>query len=272
MQWPANGTERTDMAKATSNGKPAAPKTPKAKEKAMDITSSSVPTPPAGSRPIITGNKKIVKDPMMARLPEEIAMSSSQEATHTAPLIKKEGKRIEPLTAETKIAAKAESQPADKDSTRDEPDADVKDKPPEAVASEPTVEEKEVSAEEVTAEPEAEKEQSEVAASKTAEADSKDESEQENAEKDDKELPSEASVAKEKKIKADDETKRQAAVDALVNSKQYFLPIDAAKKRRSHFIGILLLLLLVLGVAVLAALDAGVLDVGIEAPTDYLSD
>lgn len=77
-------------------------------------------------------------------------------------------------------------------------------------------------------------------------------------------------------VQAEDaEAERQAALDKLVESEKYFLPVDAVELRRAHqFIVYGLLLIIVLGFVLTdLALDAGLLHLnGITAPTNFFSN
>ena len=77
-------------------------------------------------------------------------------------------------------------------------------------------------------------------------------------------------------VQAEDaEAERQAALDKLVESQKYFLPVDAVELRRAHqFIVYGLLLIIVLGFVLTdLALDAGLLHLnGISALTNFFSN
>lgn len=77
-------------------------------------------------------------------------------------------------------------------------------------------------------------------------------------------------------VQAEDaEAERQAALDKLVESQKYFLPVDAVELRRAHqFLVYGLLLIIVLGFVLTdLALDAGLLHLnGISAPTNFFSN
>lgn len=70
----------------------------------------------------------------------------------------------------------------------------------------------------------------------------------------------------------EEESKREAALQELIDSKKYFVPLahDSSKpKKRSGFM-VFLVLLLVLLVAGYVLVDAGIIDVGIKLPYDLI--
>lgn len=66
------------------------------------------------------------------------------------------------------------------------------------------------------------------------------------------------------------ELEKQAEIEKLIENKHFFVPINAAQKRRSRRAIIVLGLMLIVVVGVLVALDAEVIDIGVEPFTDFL--
>ncbi len=91
------------------------------------------------------------------------------------------------------------------------------------------------------------------------------------------EVASEVSTKKQTQVenakKQDEAEKKQAEIEALVNNKQYFVPINAVQKQRSmRFVLLSLGFLLLVVAGALAAADAGLIELGIDAPTDFIQD
>lgn len=99
---------------------------------------------------------------------------------------------------------------------------------------------------------------------------------EENAERDEV-ADAAADVATKKQVKEEAEKKaaaqekHQAEVNALIASKQFFVPINAVKKRRTkQYVFLFLFILTLAALGFLAALDAELIDIGITPPTNYL--
>ncbi len=81
----------------------------------------------------------------------------------------------------------------------------------------------------------------------------------------------EQAAAKKEKTQTDAETqKRQEALNKLIEEKKYFVPVGQVSHRRHTKWALLLLALLFLVAACTFAIDAEVLDVGIELPFDLI--
>ncbi len=65
---------------------------------------------------------------------------------------------------------------------------------------------------------------------------------------------------------------RTAEVQKLVNSKEFFVPIGQASRRRSNYAGIILLILVIVAAAIGVnfAVDAELIEIGVEPLTDFL--
>lgn len=67
---------------------------------------------------------------------------------------------------------------------------------------------------------------------------------------------------------------QQEAVRALADSKQYFVPIGEAKRRRSaaKVLSVLVLVFIIAAAAAYAAIDAGLIDTNITLPYDFIKN
>ena len=86
------------------------------------------------------------------------------------------------------------------------------------------------------------------------------------------ELAGQAAAKKAQKNAEDEAAKRLAAAEALVDKQTYYVPVNAVHKRKTvHAFMVIFVLIVVLAGAV-AAIDAGLLDVGVELPFNLLPD
>ncbi len=70
---------------------------------------------------------------------------------------------------------------------------------------------------------------------------------------------------------SEEENKRSELIEKLVVEKKYFVPTKGPHQKRNNRIAFLLLIVLLVGVGgVVAAIDAGVLDIGITLPFDLI--
>ncbi len=208
-------------------------------EKVFDITKPGKGMPSSSSRPVIVSHKPSVQDPMVSSTSspaedvtgEEVAVEDSAEK-----ILKRPKKlRIEPLN--TTIETDSE----------DEEDVTVEDQ-----LAQSEDEQKENPDKDDNTKNEGSGERDDVADAAADVATKK--QAQEEAEK-----------------KAAEREKRQAEVNTLIANKQFFVPINAVKKRRAKlYVFLFLLALVFIAVGFLAALDAELIDIGITPPTNYL--
>ena len=221
----------------------------KTSKKVMDVAHPGKSTPAATSKPIIITNRPIMKDPMMAEENEP-----AQEATAPTLPHKSTPTKVIPLSEPTDPAeVKENAEP-----TPEVPDTVSTDAPQEAVApAEPEV--KETPQEK---EPATKPAPVHFAAPESEEAPS-----------DDTPAPS-LTPDEELEAAATKATERDAALQKLVDSKQFFLPINSVEKRRTKrvvVIGILLSIVLVL-LWLDVALDANLIQIpGINPVTHFFS-
>jgi hypothetical protein len=213
------------------------------REKVFDVTPPGKSMPSSSSRPIIVSHKPSAVDPMVSPKPQNVEddaeKPSAGEGVEMVMAAPKKN-RIEPLHTDiVPDSNKAEELPQEEDAEPSESPA-AEDKP---------------------------------------EASSDSSSDSDNPENDDtkdeiSDIASEVTTKKEVQSEAAkmeaEAAKRQAEVDALVNNKQYFVPINSVQKRRSMKFVIIVLLLMVVVIGVLAVLDAKLFDIGIKPPTDFI--
>jgi len=235
---------------------------PKAKTKTIiDVTHADSSPPSPNSKSVIVPSRPILKDPMVTDETEEkpvpikVSREKQIDTGSKAPSIA-ELAAVAAAESADKTEEKAEGKPADKPAkkTDDEPAAEKTIEPPAKEESEDKPDEK--------PEP-VEKPEEKAPDDKPADEPQEDQ-------------PDEAKTTdKEQAAKAAEEAKHDEAVAKMVESKQYYLPINTIEKRRSKrfvALGILLSLLLVLAWADIA-LDAQLIHVsGVKPVTHFFSN
>lgn len=214
-------------------------------EKVFDVTSPGKTIASAHSKPVIVTNRSVVRDPMVTPLTKtdtgsesstsaEQAESSDEDTAKDMPISKM---RIEPIHE----GIKAES--------NDEPEGDS---------------EQETSASDVSVE---------QADGGTA---ADDEQSGKSGDEDDEfgDIANDTKKAEDKAAAAEAaaEMKRREEAESAIASKQYFVPINAVQKRRSARALIIVAVVILILAGLLVTMDAGVLDIGIDAPTDFIAD
>jgi len=236
-------TEKKKAAKKVTTPKKAT------EEKVFDVASPGKTVASAHSKPVIVTNRSVVRDPMVTPLSNDKTEagaeqpteggSSGPDETHGGPMPKM---RIEPLHADVKPEVKAATDEAE----------DTPQEATEQPATETTEE----------TQPEAKDE-------KPEESDSDDEDDEFS------ELNADAKKAKNKEAEAAAaaEQKRREEAEAAIASKQYFVPINAVQKRRSARTALVILaIIILLTVGVLVVADAGIVDIGMDPPTNFIAD
>ncbi len=240
--------------------------------KLFDVAKPGKSAPTTTSRPIIVGHAPMMKrDPMMRDSAdvekEQIEQETSTEVAKTPVIVKSHEKRLNPLPAETEtetvVAVKS-----------DEKEVDAPDSP--EIEPEPT--QKRDSDEPETAkiipDPPNEEEQSANEPSEPEEdsASDPDTAADSNSKAAVDSLVNEVSAKQADKKAQQDLDAKVAEIEASIQKKEYFVPIGQVSRRRSNRILIILLIvvLLVAVVGVNLAIDAGMLDVGVEPLTDIL--
>lgn len=222
------------------------------KKPIADVDKPGDSAPAATSKPVIVTNRPILKDPMVV---DEAAKTDGDD--------KKTDEKTELKHSSASIVQpldKSASEPEDQPDGPDEPDkpavppTPAPDKDDTAdTAEEPKVEDK-PPADEAAPEPEPASEP--------------------EPKKDDKQTTAKATNQKSDAETAE-QAKHEAAIQHLIDSKKYELPINAVEKRKSkHFVvlGIVLAILLVLAWGDIAA-DAGLIHIsGLKPVTHFFSN
>lgn len=274
----------------------------------MDVVRPGKTPPPPNSKSVIVANRPLLKDPMVVDRDEggeEASNSLSKVASKakkrllTAPLLETEDSdEDEKVVTDPEVAneaAVAETGNADKPEAKKPPKPLSPVKPTKVVApinvkadddKQPATEVEPAPAEEKPApaaavEPEPEPEAkpadtpSQVEADETKPPEQSKPTEKPPAPAEEPVAPTETGKDKQPEAEDDKQAKHQAAIEKLVDSKKYYLPINTIEKRRSkHFaiVGILISLLLIVAWADVA-LDAGLIHVkGIKPVTHFFSN
>lgn len=243
-------TKKVEPNKKTSEEKRASDSTD---GRVFDVTRPGKSMPSASSRPVIVTHKPNVSDPMVS--PKNPEKSDSNEATDDDGPSAGEGAdmvmaapkkgRIEPLHTDIVPDSEQSEVPEEKEARAESEDSETPEE--EKTSSQATPEEDEA------AKPSTEDESSDEISDMAAEATTKKQAQNEAAKK-------EADAAQ-----------KQAEVDALINNKQFFVPINAVQKRRSMKLVVVSLVVIFVAVAgFIVALDAELLDIGLEPPTDFI--
>lgn len=252
----------------------------KSDKKIVDVQHPGKSTPSDNSKSVIVPSRPIMKDPMVV----EDELNTQGDETK---IVVKTSKSIKPLSepapekedkktvAEIAVEAaaekedkKTEAKPA-KTEEADQPNLDEVLKPAAHDETSPEnpeePEEPEATEEEKPAEDEEKTE---------PQPDKSDENEAPPAEGDQGQ-PADKAADEQSKAEAE-QKKKEVAVQKLVDSKQYFLPINSVEQRKSkRFVALGILLSLLLAVAwVDIALDAGLIDLGggVKPVTHFFSN
>jgi hypothetical protein len=228
----------------------------------IDVAHPGQTAPPKTSKPVIITNRTILKDPMM--------VDGEPEASEKVPAksVKATAPTLSPSTAKAALT---------KNDTPEEPPAPIAEeskKPEPAKNPEPDTEPETKPDEEPEAKPEPAAEPEEASEPEQPESDPEAETEsEEKTEKDTTAMPSSLEAQAEAAAKA--EADHDAGVQKLVDSKQYYLPINSVEKRKTRrfvVLGLLVVILLALAWADIA-LDAGLIHVdGIQPLTHFFSN
>jgi len=210
----------------------------------IDVAHPGKSLPSATSKPVIVSNRPILKDPMMADEPVSEEQASQSEPTSITvktklqPLDKPAEKMSEPVTSDEQKTEKVDN--------KSEPT--IAELAKTAKASRPEISE-------ITEKPE------------EPENGTQEPTDEEKTPKDATELTSAEIDAAE----LEEQTKHDEAIEKLVESKEYMLPINAVEKRRTQrfiILGIVLSVLLIVA-WVDIALDAGLIELGSIKPVTH---
>ncbi len=243
MKQQKKATKTVDAKIIHHQAKVAEEKSNKPAQKVFDITHPGKSIPSASSRPVIVTHKPNIADPMVSRTNQP----SKDQGTTEEPTAGEGSEMIMETPKKNRI------EPLHTDVSPDEADSDMPDTSDESVMPE-------------------ENEPSNQAQDEVTESD--------NAKNEEtgeiSEAAAEATAKKEEQTKASKQEaeahKQQAEVEALINNKQFFVPINAVQKRRYKEVILVVVLIILIVISLLAALDAGLLDVGVTPPTDFIQD
>lgn len=212
----------------------------KESKQVMDVSKPGKSAADATSRPVIVGHRPMVQDPMVNTAEES---NPEIEKEEPAPTVTPTGKKV--------IAPISEPEKPAEEKPEEEKIEQAPENPVEPVEAD------------VSAEPETKETEDTKASTETESSD--------NAVVDAVADQVGANKKKEEQL-SEEEKKKQEALDKLVAEKKYFVPIGKAhhKSRKSAPLVLLVLLLLVAGG--LAAVDAGVLDIGVDLPFDIIKN
>lgn len=242
-------------------------------QKVFDVAKPGKSSPDATSKPIIITNRPVLKDPMMTDEPSGPPPVNENVAS-SKPSIRI---KISPLGDESEAPA----EPLVRDSIEDKPqEAPVEDKPEAAVEpdAEPAVEESKepepVAESETVAAEAAEPSKESVESGKPAPEPAKETTAEDNSQDDGDQPTAQRADQKEDEEDLRKEIERQTELQKIIESKKYFLPINAVSKRRSKrhiIIGALLIIVLALVWADIA-LDSGMITIhGVKPLTHFFS-
>lgn len=196
--------------------------------KIIDVTKPGQSAPDASARPIIVSHRPIVKDPMVSAGGKTDPDTSSAIELVEGPSTIHAGNNIEP-SAELKAQTEAQAKTKNPPVTTDKPKSDS------AVKSEDSKKEDEAP------------KSSDAAAVETVAGETQTKKETE-------------------KLEAEEKAK-QEALEKLIESKQYFVPIGQAKKASSSRVAVVLLIVIILAaVGFDLAVDAGLIKTDLFVP------
>ncbi len=212
-------------------------------ERVIDVAKSGKKRPDATSRPLIIGHKNMIEDPMVkAEASATLAVKKDESSDEGEPIVvSHEDTKIEPSQAKTiEPLKKADAE---------QPEAAAEATPPPEEKAQETTEEKSEASPSTPEEAPAEEAPSDAA-------------------------PSEAKPTDKQIKQNEEELAKQAAVQKLIESKQYVVPIGEAKKRRNGQRWLLLLVFVILFavVAVDLLVDAGIIKTSFNPPVDLIKN
>lgn len=214
--------------------------------KAFDITPQNKTMPSSSSKPVIVGNRTIVKDPMM----------TSNDTVSSLEPVAKIKKTVTPKVVIAPLHNDVVPESAEDALSTDQPELKVDEVSAEVPITTPEVDEREST---TPQQPEPAKPEQPVPVKEAMPAIDED-----------AEAMKKSTEPKAEEIEKQNAKKRMLEAEALIASKQYFVPINAVKKRKSMRIvlwAVVVLVVAVIGAA--ALLDAGIVDV-VPAPTNFI--
>jgi hypothetical protein len=202
-------------------------------KKTMDITRPGKTPPDASSRPVVVSHGPMVQDPMMVSEEEKTPTPDVTPPAEVTEPPSHKNKVIQPLSEQTGEGAAPEAQ-----APASEAKADV-------TAAEVTKD----TANDTPASPES---------SESAVVDA---------------VADQVGAGRKKGDLSKEEKTRQEAVQKLVAEKTYFLPLGHGHSRHKRLsLPVIVLVIIVLFVGAYLAVDAGVLDIGVELPISIIKE
>jgi hypothetical protein len=271
----------------------------------IDVAHPGKSAPSANSKSVIVGNRPLLKDPMMVDEPNSQSYDSTDSSLAkvsnksgvqplTAPLLETEKPDETNTPPEAAKPSEENSGPSLKAIEAVEPDKTLPEAEDETVADQQSAADQSAEPPKPAETPDDKADgaaddgpddhESEAGQPQPKESEKPDQSDQPAPSKPETKpaetnggepTPQSKDKAKQTEAEADQETKRQAAIDKLTDNKKYYLPINAVEKRRSRrfvILGIILSLLLILAWADIA-LDSGLIHInGIKPLTHFFSN
>jgi hypothetical protein len=253
------------------------------KTKVFDISKPGTSVPDSSGKPIIVTNRPVLKDPMVveenaAEMPKAETSSQAPSTTRIkiTPLHEELSDNVtvtneEPVVAEPlEVTTTEPSIPMadDKAKAAEQADTPLEEKPKPTEVTKDAESLSELTPEKSTPEPETKSEakaQEEQLSQDKSSSESDEGQEAEPTEASGSELLAgdQPALSKAEQAALEQEAKHQQEIDKLIESKKYFLPLNAERKRKTkrHLVlGILLILVLAVAWADIA-LDAGMIEI-----------
>jgi hypothetical protein len=243
-----------------SDPKSKSAKTKNEPKKVFDVERPSKTAPPSTSRPVIVKNRSIMKDPMMVADSIPDGTEKEEQSLKTAP------KKININPPADEASSAPDATTVDNSAKADSTETKTKTT---EVAGPPPVDGPTPS-DDVTSDTKAEDQPvkslpSDDAKEKPEEAPSSDTTDKISSGKSD----AKKDIAEVDKA-AEEEAERQAKLDKLVESGQYFLPVNAVKKRRVRNTLIVVIIIVILALIWLdLALDSGLIHINGLSPVTH---
>lgn len=241
-------------------------------KKFIDVSAPGKSAPDSTSRPVIVSHRPMIEDPMVAK---------SGPETPSAPPLASKGKIPNPLNSASSKSSKKTDSPPEKKSEDSDSIVPVKvvAKTPNEDTKPDTPKEEKPATKEPESKPSTEGKPTPASPApkstdheKPAET-SQGESEWSEKSENEGDVPGMTKAAEERK-KAEAEAAKKAEnekYERMISEKTYFAPIDTSvSSSGSKLVNVLLFLLLLALVGGILAIDAGLLDIGIDLPFDLI--
>lgn len=231
--------------------KPKSKSSETADKKSFDFVHPDKAMPSASAKPIIVTHRAVIKDPMMSEVPESAVASPGHKFTPTEKTVTKTAPTIGEMAARVHAKSPEKEEPEEeKAEVLTEKPQEPTITPPESAeepAETPVPSKPEKPKPPLQEEPAPSESESEEVSKDADEHDSREQAEktEESDEISDLEKNAPDKAAATKPL----ENKTNQAIEAMVESRQYFVPINTVKKRRSKQAVAVVLVLAALGAA-----------------------